>query len=195
MEYDKIYKNNNSVWGVNPNPLLKIVSEKIDTPISFLDLGCGQGRDSIFMLQKGFEVIAVDSSQEGLNRISEIIDNNNLPKEKITLICRDVKDFNIEENHFSIIDAFNVFQFMDKEDVLDVIEKIKNGLILGGYVVISGFLKDNSNKGFFQTGELKKLFSDFAIDFYEEKIVDDLGHPGSPEPHQHKVVRTIAKKI
>jgi len=41
---------------------------------------------------------------------------------------------------------------------------------------------------------LKNLFSDFEIIFYKEKIIDDQGHPGFEEPHQHAVARLVAKK-
>ncbi len=197
MKYDKIYKNNNSVWGVDPNSLLKIVSEKIDTPATFLDLGYGQGRDSLFMLKKGFKVVAIDKSQEGLNKISETVKMAKLPEDMIELACGDAKDFLIKANGFSVINAFNVFQFMAKADVLAVIENIKKGLIVGGYVVVSGFLSDsdkNTDKGFFKEGELKDIFSDFTTVFYEEKVIDDPGHPGCPNPHQHRVVKMISQK-
>lgn len=197
MKYDEIYKNNDFVWGDSPNKLLEMIADKADNSAPFLDLGCGQGRDSLFMLKKGFRIVAVDKSQEGLNKISETVSTAKLPEDMIELVCGDAKDFSIKANGFSVINAFNVFQFMDKADVLAVIENIKKGLIVDGYIVVSGFLSDpdkKTDKGFFKEGELKNLFSDFASVFYEEKVIDDLGHPGCPNPHQHHVVKMISQK-
>jgi tellurite methyltransferase len=201
MKYDILYKKNNSVWGDKPSLLLQAVYERVENSAEFLDLGCGQGRDSLFMLKKGFSVTAVDKSQEGLNRIAEYIKNEGLPPKKIVLVCEDVKDFAIEKNKFTIISAFNVLQFLPKIEALLVIDRIKNNLISGGYVIISGFLvsdplyqKNSQKNGFFEKVELKGLFSDFEMIMYEEKVINDPGHPDWPEPHQHYVVKVIARK-
>ncbi len=202
MGYDNIYKKNSNVWGDKPNALLQEVYDKAVNTADFLDLGCGQGRDSLFMLQKGFTVTAVDKSQEGINKINGYIKNSKLPLDRITLICEDVENFKIKKNKFAIINAFNVLQFLPKIDALSVVERIKKGLISGGYVIISGFIdsgplfkKNNQDNGFFKERELKNLFSDFKMILYEEKVINDPGHPGWPEPHQHSVVKMIAKKI
>ena len=202
MKYNEIYQKNNAVWGDDPNPLLKMIFDRVDIPASFLDLGCGQGRDSIFMLKNGFNVISVDESYEGVDKILEIVKNNQLFKDRINLFCLDVKDFDIKKNEFSIINVYNLFHFMKKEDVLLIIEKIRKGLISGGYIVLSGFLKTNSvsqkkqnDKGFFQEGELKKLFFDFDMIFYEEKVIDDPGHSVCPNPHQHYIVKMVTQKL
>lgn len=201
MKYNALYKDNKSVWGDRPNALLEQVYSKVERPADFLDLGCGQGRDSLFMLKNGFSVTAVDKSREGLNNISEQIKKDKLPLDSIVLVHQDAKDFSIEKDKFTVINAFNVLQFLFKADALAVVKNIKDGLISGGYAIISGFIdsdllyqKNNQNNGFFKQGELKSLFPDFKILLYEEKVVDDPGHPGWPEPHQHFVVKMIAQK-
>ena len=35
-----------------------------------IDLGCGQGRDTLELLRRGWRVLAIDSSREGLNRLT-----------------------------------------------------------------------------------------------------------------------------
>jgi tellurite methyltransferase len=205
MNYNTIYQNKN-VWGIEPNKLLlKIFSlEKFEkTGEYFLDLGCGQGRDSLFMAEKGFNIVAVDISNEGIKKIEEYLTQHENLKNRVKLICQDINSFNIEENKYKIINAFNSLQFLTKQGALDIIKKVKNGLITNGYIVISGFTTNdpsyqktiNQNKGFFEPIELKNLFANFKIIFYEEKILDDIGHPGFPAPHQHGVVKMIAQKI
>ncbi len=68
MKYDSIYKHQN-VWGEKSNRLLAKVFERLEPGSEFLDLGCSQGRDSLFMLQNGFKVTAVDNSREGIKKI------------------------------------------------------------------------------------------------------------------------------
>jgi tellurite methyltransferase len=59
MSYDNIYKFSKDVWGKEPNKLLQMIWQKVKPNSYFLDLGCGQGRDSIFMAKQGFKVVAV----------------------------------------------------------------------------------------------------------------------------------------
>lgn len=202
MKYNQIYKNNENVWGSKPNELLQKIYGLVDVGLEFLDLGCGQGRDALFMLQNGFKVTAVDNSKEGIKKIREFVRTNNYPLSNINLFCEDIRTFDIEEDKYAVINAYNSLQFLPKKDALELIHKIKNAIKNKGYITISGFTVEdalyqktsNDNHCFFEPQELKKIFSDFGIILYEEKTITDKGHQGKPEPHTHSVVKIIARK-
>lgn len=197
MNYNNLYKQHQKVWGQGPNKLLQMVWKKAEPGSCFLDLGCGQGRDSLFMAKQGFQVTAVDKSIEGINNLKQLAKENNF--EKIQVICQDIKDFEIEKDKYSIINVFNASQFLKKEDALKIIKALKENLKINGFIIIEGFTaKDplfKEGRGFFKPKELQNLFSDFKIILYKEAIIDDAGHPGFEQPHQHGVVRLIAKKV
>jgi tellurite methyltransferase len=201
MSYDQLYKNN-IVWGHQPNELMTQVFGMISGNVQFLDLGCGQGRDILFMLANGFQVTGVDKSQEGLRQIQDVAKAKGMPTASLDLICEDIADFNIEENKFDIISAYNSLQFLPKDYALLVLESIKSNLKKNGYIIISAFTIDDPSyktvgvhgRCYFGHGELKNIFSDLNIIMYEEKILNDSGHPGLPEPHIHGVVKIIAQK-
>jgi hypothetical protein len=85
---------------------------------------------------------------------------------------------------------------------LDLIEKIKVALKPNGYVIVSCFTTASSDgekalargRCYFAPEELRQIFSDFKIIFYQEKKFEDKGHPGMPEPHWHATVKMIAYK-
>jgi tellurite methyltransferase len=185
-----------------PNKLLSMILPQLKSGSEFLDLGCGRGADSIFMAEKGFQVTAVDHSAEVINNLQKILEKNELLKNRIKLFCQDIGVFEIEKNKYQIINVSNSLQFLDKDDGFKVIERIKENLPVGGLVVLKGFTTgdafyqkpNNKNNCCFEPEELKKIFSDLEIIFYEEKTIDEPGHPGYEEPHQHQVVRMVAKK-
>ena len=128
------------------------------------------------------------------------MEENDLLKDRIKLFCQDSGAFEVEKDKYQVINVSNSLQFLDKAVGLKVIERIKENLPVGGFVVLAGFTTGDPfyqktlNHCFFEPEELKNLFSDFEIIFYEEKIITDSGHPGFEKPHQHAVVRMVAKK-
>ena len=200
MIYNKIYKTNN-VWGNKPNKLLQSIWSYYNPKnieLEFLDLGCGQGRDSLFMLQKGFKVTAIDNSFKGIENLRETIKTKKLPKNNITLLCSDMKDFKIEKGKYAIISAFTSLQFLSRKDGLQLIERIKKNILPRGFIIVSGFTIDDpghKDSGYyFKPQELRKLFVDFDIIFYREKEILDKGHISNPKPHKHSIVEMIARK-
>ncbi|MFA5107193.1 MAG: class I SAM-dependent methyltransferase [Patescibacteria group bacterium] len=181
-----------------PNKLLQRIWQNADRAHSFLDFGAGQGRDSLFMAQNGWRVVAVERSPDEIAEMKKTPDFNKLP---IKIIQGRAEDFEIEPDRYSIIQLFNVLQFIEKPKALDLIQRVKNALHPGGYIIVSGFTVDEPSYQkrpdacYFQKGQLRDLFSDFDVDFYREAVIDDPGHPGKEEPHQHHVVRMIAHKV
>lgn len=195
---NNIYSNESNVWGINPTPLYQIIFPKLFTNSSFLDLGCGQGRDSIFMASKNLKVVSVDKSSVAIDQL-----RNFAKEKKLDIMCFNAKieNFIIEKNKYDIIGAVNTFHFLYRSDGLKIIQEIKKNLKNGGYVIIMNFtIMDPNfihrpNFLFLEPNELKNIFSDFELILYNESIDDDIGHPGQETPHKHGIVRMIAKKI
>lgn len=85
-----------------------------------LDLGVGKGYNSVLLSNFGFNVTGVDISNESLKYIEENFDCSNL-----TLINKDVREFEIEKYKYDLILSSNVLHFIPKEDFLKIIKKIK----------------------------------------------------------------------
>lgn len=75
--YKQVHEKN-MLWATNKN-----TKEVIDTMRKYkiskhdkiLDLGCGEGRDATFLLNKGYNVTAVDYSNEAINKCNELTNN------------------------------------------------------------------------------------------------------------------------
>ena len=76
--YDERYKQvheKNMLWATNKNTkevINTIRKYKISKHDKILDLGCGEGRDATFLLNKGYNVTAVDYSNEAINKCNEL---------------------------------------------------------------------------------------------------------------------------
>ena len=61
----------------NTNPVHSEVLEAMQTvkPGKALDLGCGQGRNALFLAQQGFDVTAVDQNELALEILQSIVES------------------------------------------------------------------------------------------------------------------------
>lgn len=75
--YLQVYENN-MLWSSkeNTSEVLECIKKyKINEKSKILDLGCGEGRDAIYLLNNGYDVLAVDYSQTVIEKCKELSDN------------------------------------------------------------------------------------------------------------------------
>lgn len=196
--YDSIYKNNEKFCGARPNKLLVKIRKSLQKNGEFLDLGCGQGKDSFYMSGQGFKVTAADNSKVAISQINDLIKKKKL----INFIAtrQNIKNLIIQPKKFDIIASVNALQFLAKKDSLSVIEKIKKAINSKGFIILTSFTTENPpskrRRSHFKLGEMKSLFlkSQFKIMHYFEGMIKDSGHIGMPQPHKHGIVEIIARK-
>lgn len=70
--WEQTFTGKPDMFGVEPSDSARKAAEifKKEGKKEILELGCGQGRDTIFFLQNGFQVYALDYSEKGLETIT-----------------------------------------------------------------------------------------------------------------------------
>jgi SAM-dependent methyltransferase len=78
--WDKVYSNDSAFFGENPSDFAqKCYSDFKKYEVKrLLELGCGQGRDTIFFASNGLDVHAVDSSKIAIENINQKIRGKNI---------------------------------------------------------------------------------------------------------------------
>ena len=136
-----------------------------------LDLGCGRGRNSLFLQSLGFDVTAVDKSDEGIEYLNDIIEKENLSN--ITANTYNIHDANIQET-FDLIISTVVLMFLDADRITDVIQNMQKHTNPGGYNVIVAAMDTDDYPCVmpfsftFKEGELKEYYKDWEIIKYNE---------------------------
>jgi SAM-dependent methyltransferase len=96
--WNTAYNHNTSFFGETPSQFALSCYDKIKNVKKILELGCGQGRDTLFFASKGIEIVALDYSPVGIERLHKLALEKNL--------------YNI---HASVFDAKSPLPFKDNE--------------------------------------------------------------------------------
>ena len=111
-------------FAVRAHKLIK--TKKLKT---LLDLGCGDGRDSVYFFDKGLKVTAVDFSVSGIKKLKE--KNSN-----INCVLGDIRKIKLKENSFDIIYAHLSLHYFDDKTTNNVFAKLHNALKKKGLIFI-----------------------------------------------------------
>ena len=133
--YNKYYKDTN--YFGNPYIGLRSFFKKHKPKGKVLDLGCGQGRDSIYISKCGYEVVGLDTSKVGINQLNIIAKKDGLP---LKGIVEDAYTFPIT-NDFDIVLLDSMFHFykndIEKESelIIKIAEELKTGGIICNFML------------------------------------------------------------
>lgn len=210
VDYDKKFKENFPKFPAKLDLELKRYLNLVPGK-EVLDLGIGQGRNSIPLTELGFNITGVDYSTKCL----EICKNT---CNKLNLVKSDIRTFDIEKDKYDMILSGYVLHFLHKNDSYQIIENIKNNIKNNGIVYISVFSLedprfnkpstssdfeildnnilhnqiDNTYVSFFSKKEVLNLFSDFKTIFVSEEYCLE---QNVETPRYAGVIKYIGQKL
>jgi tellurite methyltransferase len=187
-----------AVQGRPPRKTLLFALDKFDAEPAdhhrlAVDLGCGDGRDTVEILRRGWKVLAMDKETDAIARLVQRTDLN--PTHLQTQVaCLDSFGF---PEQVDLVNASFCLQFCPVEQFPTFWKKVVNALVSGGR--FSGQLIGNrdswnqySNMSCYSLEQVKDFFKDFEFDLFEEEE-----HPGKTaleeEKHWH-IFQIVARK-
>ncbi|MCL6578990.1 MAG: class I SAM-dependent methyltransferase [Candidatus Bathyarchaeota archaeon] len=213
MEYfEKLYAETACKWGLKPDSVLVHFLELFPRGFA-LDLGMGEGRNAIFLAEKGFDVKGVDVSKTAVDRCLQLAKERNVV---IDAQVGDLRNFEISEEKYSLIVAAGAsLNFLKKSEMEELATKMKRGVQKGGFIFISVVSTDDpfyrklraqqactekntfyvSRMGtyvhYFTYNEIKKLFKDMQTILLLKGLELDF----HDTPHYHGIIYYLGKKI
>ncbi len=173
--------------------VMKFIDMNIE-PKNAIDLGCGTGRDTIYLIKNGWNVLAID--RENTKKIiSSKLDNEQLKMFRFN--CQNFEDIELEKNNL-LVANFSI-PFCKKKYFSEFWNKITDSILSGGYFVGNFFgLNDSWAKikeqmVFLTKEQVLNLFNDsFEIVEFTEVEKDGKTRLGKMK-HWH-IYNVLAKK-
>jgi SAM-dependent methyltransferase len=94
--WDERYASSEYVWDVAPNRFVEAHLAGYP-PGTAVDLAAGEGRNAVWLAERGWQVVAVDHSEVGLAKARRLADERRVGA-AIALVCADVLDWEPTES-------------------------------------------------------------------------------------------------
>jgi SAM-dependent methyltransferase len=115
--WDRVYSNDSAFFGEEPSDFAQNCYSHFNRydVKTLLELGCGQGRDSIFFASNGLDVHAIDSSKVAIENINQKIKGKNIALHLSHFEVR--QDLPFDSNYFDAVYShmFYNMRFTDEE--------------------------------------------------------------------------------
>ena len=132
-EYDKLYGETPNALG-EPTAIFVDFFDQLELKDArVLDVGCGQGRDALFIGRRGHRVVGVDLSPKGIRDLQAAADSEGLA---ITGIVADVSSFT-PEGTFDVVLIDRTLHMLPTSDRLATLAILLDHVADKGWVLIA----------------------------------------------------------
>lgn len=164
-----------------------------------IDLGCGEGRNALYLAQRGCNVTAVDISSAGIEKVNNAAEALGVSVNGV--VC-DLNEYKVKED-YDVVMAHSSLHFLEREKWRSLLGELKDRTSLGGFHCLTvliptekypfeGALLTNGHKQSFAIHELMDFYSDWEIIRYDAYLKQDQ-HPGIPI-HSHYTEKILCRK-
>ena len=152
-----------------------------------LDLGCGGGNDTLYLLKKGKKVGACDQSERAIRRMRK-----NFPEITETKCFNMLDGLAFPEDSFEVVIADLSLHYFTEKDTAFIISELQRILIPGGHLLLRVNSVNDVNHGagqgkevephlyeseagtlkrFFDESDIRKFFKEYKIDYLKEETM------------------------
>ncbi len=197
--YERWYEGDEYYWGTEPgsflDELISLCPPAEDKTV--LDIGCGEGKDAVYMARKGYKVSAFDLTENGIRKTAALAGKRGV---SINAYVDDINTFSTGEK-FDIIYSTGTVQYLFEENKEDFFRKLGKITKKGGIVFINVFVEKpflelppdwDIEEKMWKPGELFTYFSDWKVERIDEVIFED---NSGGVPHYHCMDTIICRKV
>ncbi|HXG93451.1 MAG TPA: class I SAM-dependent methyltransferase [Blastocatellia bacterium] len=187
--WEKRYDTPDLIHGPEASDYLRANAGLLPTSGLALDITAGEGRNSVWLAERGLEVVALDISLRALEKCQRLARARGLV---VDVAAVDLAQFEIPRKRFDMIVCFN---FLRRELAPQIIEGLKPcGLLIFETLTIEHlrWKPDFNTDYLLQPGELAAMFSSLRLIKYREI---DLEITSEGKPSRRSVASIIARSL
>lgn len=100
-------------------------------PLKCLDVGCGSGRNLLFLAALGHDITGIDVNESAMKQIADIAKKENLSQ--VTTVLHDLNQpLDLQSEHYNFVFSTVSLQFLKKESVSSLLKALQQATIKDG---------------------------------------------------------------
>ncbi|MBI2159028.1 MAG: class I SAM-dependent methyltransferase [Candidatus Rokubacteria bacterium] len=182
------------IWGLGPSEFARAVRALLPTGASVLELGCGEGRDSVFFATCGCDVTGVDVSAAGLAKAGRLARAHGVT---VRWVRADAAR-ELPAGPFDLVYSCGAIHYIPRRQRARLFPRLKALTRPGGshaHVVFTDrriYVEKGERIDYFAEGELSRIYADWLILRCEPAMIA-CAQDGTP--HRHSVEQFIAQAV
>lgn len=180
------------IWGTDPSSFAQEVRELLAPGARVLDLGCGEGRDSVFFASQGFEVTGVDVSLAGLRKAERLAREQGIV---VRWLQGDMAHLRVDRP-FDLVYSCGAIHYVPRRERTRLFPLLKALTLPSGYhahIVFTNrriYVEKGEAIDYFAPGELARAYANWLVLRLEERLIP-CAQDGTP--HRHSVELLVAR--
>jgi SAM-dependent methyltransferase len=192
VDFDQLYRSSRHYFGPEPNELVIQYYQLMDRTLRVLDLGAGQGRNSLFLARRGYGVDAVDPSRVAADSVTAAAEQENLD---IRVYPCGFEAFTPQAGGYGGILVLGLIQLLSWDSIDRLMSDVRDWSLPGALVLTMTFTVDDptherfshspqwaaagpnsfvhsqeGSRTFLEPGQLRRLFAGFEVLHYQEGL-------------------------
>jgi tellurite methyltransferase len=161
------------IWGMQPSPLAREASEIVGRRARVLDLGCGEGRDSVFLAEQRHDVVGLDLALDGLRKAARLGEARGV---RVAWVCAGLPDLPVR-GPFDLIYSCGAIHYVDRGDRDELFSRLHRLTRPGGHhahVVFTArqiYREKNEVVHYFAPDELREAYRGWTILRHYEGLI------------------------
>ncbi len=213
MDFDTAYASSDAYFGALPERSLVRHAGSLDPSLPILDLGCGQGRNALWLAKRGLSVEAVDPSPVAMEAVERVARSEGLA---IRTIPGSFQNLDVPPGRYGGILVFGLIPILSRGDIEDLAERIGRWAAPGCRAWLTAFTTadpaypdlsrrwsrigrssfqspEGTLRTFLEPGELRRLLPAWRTLHWWEGPGPEHRHGGGP-PERHGLAELVAIK-
>lgn len=181
------------IWGTRASNLARALTTLLGGPARVLDLGCGEGRDSVFLAEQGHDVIGLELSLDGLRKAARLAGDRGV---HVPWVCAAMPDVPVR-GPFDLVYSCGSIHYVARRDRTRLFDRLRVLTRRGGYhahVVFTDrrvYREKNEVVHYFVPHELREAYRDWTILRHDEGLIS-CAQDGTL--HVHSVETVVARR-
>jgi tellurite methyltransferase len=180
------------IWGTEASPLAREVSALLPAGARVLDLGCGEGRESVFFAERGFDVTGVDISRAGLAKAERLARERGVG---VRWVHADVTRL-VVDGPFDLVYSCGAVHYVPRRVRRRLFPRLKaltRPAGLHAHTVFTDrvvYVEKGERIDYFTPGELQECYRDWTALRHAKPLID-CAQDGTP--HRHSVEELVVR--